>query len=138
MNNFELFGKLNWSEIKYTESGKVITRALVAEKKKGTDDWQSFPVTAFNTKNKNTAEEFASVQKGAYVKVAGKLDMNTWTDKTTNKEISRIELVVFDFEEMVFDENQNKFVPKTKEENCVENEKYSTVEKTVYDEEIPF
>lgn len=134
MNNFELMGKLNWSEIKFIDSGKVLTRALLGVKR-GQDDWQSYPITIFNTKTKKTAEEFAEVKKGTYVKVTGKLDLNTWTDKVTQKELSRIELIGFDFVEMTFDENQKRFVEKTKE-NCVDNERYSTVEKTVYEPEI--
>lgn len=144
MSNFELMGRVNWSEIKYNDNGKAFARALIGEKKSNKEGYNTFPVTIFNTSKRNAAEDFVNtIKKGDYVKVTGMLNMNTWTDKVSNKEVSKLELIAFNFTPMVFDESVGKFVEKHVE-NCVDNEKFSTTEKPaevkapVVDEEVPF
>lgn len=127
MNEFNVSGRCNYIEIKYTESGKCFTRVLVAEKQRN-GEYHTYPVTLFNTVKDNTAENIAEeIKKGDYVKISGKLTIDKFTAKT-GEEVERIGLVGFGYNKLVWDEVTNKFIeiPKGK----VETEKFSEVEKT--------
>lgn len=133
MNNFEIIGRVNFIDIKYLESGKVYTRVLISEKQKD-DTFSTFPITFFNTKSENTAEKIAETcQKGDYIKAKGKMNVDKFTDKFgQNRE--QISLMGFEFNKVVWSDAEKKYIDFYKE-NCVENDRYSTVEKTVYQEE---
>ena len=113
MNNFNLIGRVNYIDIKYLDSGKCLTRVLLSKKVNSTGDkekdYASFPVTFFNTRNKNVAEDFGeNVKKGDYVQVEGKLQINSYKGKSGDN-ITTIELIGFDFKKVRYDENQKYY-----------------------------
>ncbi len=133
MNEFKLTGRVNFIDIKFLDSGKCFTRVLISEKQKD-DTFVSYAVTFFNTKNYNAAEDIAEkIQKGDYIEARGKLNISKFTDKYgQNRE--QIELIGFDFNKVQWDETARKYVA-VKEENCIENDEYATVERTPIDYE---
>lgn len=140
MNNFELIGRVNYINIKYTDSGKCYTRVLLS-KRRGEDDYITFPVTFFNNKNGNVAEEISdAVEKGNYIRARGKLDISKFKAKD-GTDVERIDLIGFEFALVEYDKEQGKYVEVTKTE--VQNDRYGTVETSttqavIDDEEIPF
>lgn len=133
MNEFTVTGRLNFIDLKYLESGKVYTRVLISEKQRD-GNFVSYPITLFNTQDKTTAEDIAGqCEKGNYVRISGKLNINKFTDKYGQKRES-IELIGFEFSKVIWSEAEHKYID-VYEENCVDDEKFSTVEKTNYDNE---
>ena len=136
MNKFEILGRVNWIEIKYSEKGSCFTKILLAKKLPKKDEYESFPITFFNTKNGETAERLAeTVKEGDYIRVTGKLGINRYIPKgqTRVKEDGAVEngnIAIIDFEgfkdEVPFDggkaENceleigSNKFIPGFEEQ----------------------
>lgn len=127
MNEFTLTGRVNFLEIKYTESGKVYTRVLLSEKQRD-DSYVSYPITLFNTKSSPTAEEFADkIEKGDYAEIKGKLTIDKFTTKD-GVDVERVGLIGFGFSKLIWDSEQRKLVKA--DPNSVDNDKFSTVEKT--------
>ncbi len=133
MNEFTVTGRLNFIDIKFLESGKVYTRVLISEKQRD-GNFVSYPITLFNTQSKSTAEDIVEkCTKGDYVRISGKLNINKFTDKYGQKR-ENIELIGFEFSKVIWSETERKYID-VYEENCVDNEKFSTIEKTNYDNE---
>ena len=82
MNSFELLGRINWMDLISTESGSVITKIILAKKKPKSDEYESFPITFFNTRNDNTAERLAEECKvGDYIRLKGQLGITNMHQK---------------------------------------------------------
>ena len=103
-NKFELTGRLNFIEYKALESGTMIARLLISKKGKG-DDYESYAVSLFND-NANACEK---LEKGNYIYVSGKMQINKYTDKNgTNRE--EIRLIGFEVKKVKYDETTKTFV----------------------------
>ena len=127
MNEYTLSGRVNFVEIKYTESGKVYTRVLISEKQRD-DSYVSYPITLFNTKSDAVAERFADeINKGDYAEIKGKLTVDKFKTKN-GEDVERIGLIGFSFDKLIWDSELGKMVKV--ETGTVDNEKFSTVEKT--------
>jgi single-stranded DNA-binding protein len=110
MNKIELLGRLNWLDIKYYDSGTCVTKILLARKLPNKDEYESFPIAFFNTKNDNTAERLAEECKhGDYIRIVGKLRMSTYTTKDNRKQ-SKLEIIGWNFVKVQWDAEQNKYV----------------------------
>ena len=106
-NKFELTGRLNFIEFKALESGTTIARLLISKKGKG-DDYESYSVSLFND-NANACDK---LEKGNYVYVTGKMQINKYTDKNgANRE--EIRLIGFDAKKVKYDEATKTFVEET-------------------------
>jgi single-stranded DNA-binding protein len=103
-NKFELTGRLNFIEYKALESGTVIARLLISKKVKD-DVYESYAVSLFN----DNAEKCSGMEKGSYVYVTGKMQINKYTDKNgVNRE--EIRLIGFDVKKVKYDEATKTFV----------------------------
>lgn len=106
-NKFELTGRLNFIEYKALETGTVIARLLISKKGKG-DDYESYSVSLFN----DNAEKCNGMEKGNYVYVTGKMQINKYTDKNgANRE--EIRLIGFDAKKVKYDEATKTFIEET-------------------------
>lgn len=113
MNNFSLLGRINWLDCKYTEYGNCITKIILAKKKPKSDEYESFPIVFFNTKNDNTAEKLAEYCKvGDYLKITGQLGINRYAPKNSDKVQEKISLTGWSFVPVEWDSGQNKYIDK--------------------------
>ena len=111
MNSFEILGRINWLEIKYNEKGTCFTKIILAKKKPKVDEYESFPITFFNTKKDNTAERLAeNLKVGNYVRVKGKLGINKYAPKDATKIQEKIELTGWAFTQVAWNNEENKYV----------------------------
>ncbi len=111
MNSFELLGRINWIDIKYTESGSCFTKIILGKKKPKSDEYEGFPIIFFNTKNDNTAERLAEKCKvGDYIRIKGQLSINKYAPKNADKVQERIALTGWSFVPVAWDGEQNKYV----------------------------
>lgn len=111
MNSFELLGRINWMDLISTESGSVITKIILAKKKPKSDEYESFPITFFNTRNDNTAERLAEECKvGDYIRLKGQLGINKYAPKNADKVQEKIMLTGWSFVPVAWDSEQNKYV----------------------------
>jgi len=119
MNKFELLGRINWLDIKYNESGSCFTKIILAKKKPKsdvkkqyrTDDYESFPIVFFNTRNGNTAERLAENCKvGDYIKVNGMLTINKYSPKDSDTVHTKIELLGWGFKQVMWNSEENKYI----------------------------
>ena len=112
MNSFELLGRINWLDIKYTDSGTCFTKIMLAKKKPKTDNkYESFLITFFNTKNDNTAEKLANIcKKGDYIRVKGQLGISRYAPKNADKVQEKIVLTGWTFVPVAWDDEQKKYV----------------------------
>lgn len=118
MNKFELLGRINWLDIKYVDSGTCFTKIILSKKKPKSDEYESFPIIFFNTKNDNTAERLAeSCKVGDYIRVSGQLGINRYAPKNADKVQERIALTGWSFVPVAWDNEQNKYVD-IKEDNA--------------------
>ena len=113
MNSFELLGRINWIDIQYTESGTCFTKIILAKKKPKSNEYESFPITFFNTKNDKTAERLAEQCKtGDYIRLKGQLGINRFAPKNADKVQEKIILTGWSFVPVVWDAEQNKYIDK--------------------------
>lgn len=110
-NTFELIGRCNYLDLKTLDNGKTYTRICVS--KKGRDEnYLSFWVTFFG----DSSEEVAgSIQKGDYIHVTGKLDVDKYTNKE-GKNIENLKLIGFTAERVTYDTDKKEFVVITPSE----------------------
>lgn len=108
-NKFELIGRMNHIEWKALDSGVVICRMLLSKKVKD-DVYESFSVTLFN----EPAQACEKYEKGNYIYVTGKMQMNKFTDKNGNNR-EEIKLIGFESKAVVYDESLRGY----KEVGCV-------------------
>jgi single-stranded DNA-binding protein len=103
-NKFELTGRLNFIEYKALETGTVIARLLISKKIKD-DVYESYSVSLFN----DNAEKCSGMEKGNYIYVSGKMQINKYTDKNgTNRE--EIRLIGFEVKKVKYDVITKTFV----------------------------
>lgn len=125
MNEFKIIGRVNFIEYKVFESGLCLTRVLLSKKVK--EEYQTYPITFFNTKDYECANEIAeNIKKGDYIKATGKLNINKFKTKT-GQDVENIELIGFGFKKVVYSESEGKYIETIDE---VDNDKFSTTEKT--------
>lgn len=111
MNKFELLGRINWIYINYSESGSCFTKIILAKKKPKSDEYEAFPITFFNTRNDNTAEKlYEQCQVGDYIRINGQLGINKYAPKNADKISEKIELTGWNFVQVAWDSQQNKYV----------------------------
>lgn len=156
-NEFKLLGRVGWLDIKYKDSGSVITKINLGVKtsKKDAENkaiWENFFITFFNKKNHPTAELLGEeVHEGDYIRVEGKLTISSFTPTGQDKPVQNIQLLGWGYKKVRFDEGLKKFVdieneeenvgeatppdPKTTEEECQQGQ---IVEFGDYDDEMPF
>lgn len=108
-NTFELIGRVNFIEIKYTESGTAYTRVLLSKKAKD-DNYDSFSIVLFGEKAEAASE---AIKKGDSAYFTGRLGVNKYTDKTSGKEIEKIELTAFDSKKVEYDTEKKQYVELT-------------------------
>lgn len=81
-------------ELKYTSGGKAMAKLAVAVSRKVGPEKEErisfFDVTCWDKLAENVA---ASCGKGCRVTVVGRLEQQTWDDKETGKQRSRVEIV---------------------------------------------
>lgn len=117
MNSFELLGRINWLDCKYTEYGNCVTKIMLAKKKPKSDEYESFPIVFFNTKTDKTAERLAEFCKvGDYIRIKGQLAINRYAPKNADKVQERISLTGWNFVPVEWDSEQNKYIDKEIEE----------------------
>jgi len=81
-NKFELTGKINHIDTKYSETGKCHTNILMAKKGKADNEFQSFNIVFFD----ELAEEAGDlIKKGDVVNVTGKLAIKKYKTKEGNE-----------------------------------------------------
>lgn len=106
-NKFELTGRLNFIEFKALESGTTLARLLISKKVKD-DVYESYSVSLFN----DNASACDKLEKGNYIYVSGKMQINKYTDKNgTNRE--EIRLIGFEVKKVKYDEATKTFVEET-------------------------
>ena len=116
MNSFELLGRINWIDIKYTETGTCFTKILLAKKKPKSEEYESFPIIFFNTKNDNTAEKLAENHRvGDYIRIKGQLGISKYVPKNGDKVCDKIVPTGWSFVPVIWDAEQNKYVDAIKE-----------------------
>ena len=103
-NKFELTGRLNFIEFKASESGTVIARLLLSKKVKD-EVYESYAVTLFND-NANKCEQY---EKGDYLYVTGKMQINKFTDKNGNNR-EEIRLIGYESAKVEYDIVSKTFV----------------------------
>ena len=105
-NKFELIGRVNHLEMKYLETGTIITRILLGKKGKNENEFDTFGINIFG----KTAEEFAEkLKKGDYAHISGKVAVNKYTSKE-GKTVERLELIGFDFSKVTYDTDAKRYV----------------------------
>lgn len=128
MNEFKILGRLNWLKIQYFDNGTCMTNIYLAKKlppslvsrlpsnHKPEEEYETFPVVFFNTKNDNVAERIAEdCRQGDYIRINGKLGVNTYQGKD-GKKYSKIELIGWNFKKVRWDAETNKYVDLEAEE----------------------
>ena len=111
MNSFELLGRINWIDFKITDSGTCFTKILLAKKKPKSEEYESFPIVFFNTKNDNTAERLAENHRvGDYIRIKGQLGISKYVPKNADKVHDKLVLTGWSFVPVVWDAEQNKYV----------------------------
>jgi len=86
MNSFELLGRINRLDFRYSDSGTCFAKIMLEKKKPKKDEYESFLITFFNTKNDNTAERLAETcKKGDYIRVKGQLGINRYAPQNSDK-----------------------------------------------------
>lgn len=118
INRVELVGRVGWVDIKYLESGTVITKVTVAMKngkktEDDKDDYDSFFVTYMNkaeSKN-NIAEEIGDrVKKGDYIRVIGSLQIDKFTPKGSDKPVENISIKGWKYSKVEYDPTTRSWV----------------------------
>lgn len=130
MNEFKLLGRLNWLKIQYFDNGTCMTNIYLGKKlppslvarlpanHKTEDEYETFPIVFFNTKNDNVAERIAEdCKQGDYIRLNGKLGINTYQGKD-GKKYSKIELIGWNFKKVCWDAEQNKYVDVASEDDA--------------------
>ncbi len=107
-NTFELIGRVNFIDIKYTEKGSTYTRVLLSKKAKD-DNYDTFPITLFGDKAEAISE---SIKKGDTVYITGKLGVNRYKDKAGNN-VEKMELTGYEFKKVVYDTDKKQYVEAT-------------------------
>ena len=108
-NTFELIGRVNFIEIKYTESGTAYTRVGLSKKGKE-DKYEKFPIVLFGEKAEAASE---AIKKGDSAYFTGRIGENTYKDKETGKEIEKHEFIAFDFKKVEYDTDKKQYVEVT-------------------------
>ncbi|NJN19298.1 MAG: single-stranded DNA-binding protein, partial [Oscillochloris sp.] len=97
INHVELTGNLGSDpETRFSSGGTLIAQARIAVRSswKAGDDWQErtdwFALVAFGP----AAEVLAAFSKGERIQVAGRLQVNSWTDRDSGQRRERVEVVV--------------------------------------------
>ena len=112
-NGFKLLGRINWLDIEYnSETAKPITKIILAKKVPKTENkYESFTITFFNTKNDNVAERLAEVcKKEDYIRVVGKIGNSKFTPKGQDKEVTRLELIGWNFKKVEWCAEKNCYI----------------------------
>ena len=104
-NTCELIGRCNYVDFKSLENGKTYTRVCLSKKAKD-DNYNAFWITFFGDTSEKVAEK---IQKGDYIHVAGKLDIDKYTSKE-GKQVEAIKLIGFDAQKVSYDQNKKEFV----------------------------
>jgi single-stranded DNA-binding protein len=103
-NYFELIGRVNFLDIKYSKTGLAVLTVLLSKKAK--EAYQSFELTAFA----ETAEKLGNeVKKGDYIRVIGYLNPQEYIDKNDTKQ-KKMQLAIQKFEKVTYDEKQKQYV----------------------------
>lgn len=109
-NKFEITGKVTFVDIKYTEKGSVITRALMSKKNtQKENEYDTYAFTFFGV----AAEKFAeAIKKGDFVNITGRIGINKFKSKD-GKDVEKYELYGNEFVKVKYDNNAKKYVPDT-------------------------
>jgi single-stranded DNA-binding protein len=104
-NKFELTGKVNWLDVKATDKGSYITRAIISKKIKD-DVYHSFVITMFG----DIAAKFGDNVKAKQdtVHVTGRLSMSSY--QKDGKNYDKIDLIVNEYEKVVYSESAKGYV----------------------------
>ncbi len=104
MNKVTVSGNLTRDvEMRYAQSGTEIANFGIAvnERRKQGDDWVDqvsfFDVTAFGAKGKAIHQY---MQKGSKILIDGKLNYESWDDKDSGRQRSKVSIIVNEFEFM--------------------------------------
>lgn len=109
-NTFELIGRVNFLDVKYSKTGIAIGTVLLSKKAK--ENYQSFELTIFA----DDAELLGNkIKKGDYIHVEGYLNPQEYVDKE-NKKQKKMQLVIQKFNKVTYDETAKKYVVADTEE----------------------
>lgn len=121
MNIVALIGR--WTrdpELKFTQNGKAIAKATIAVDRTFGEGTDFFNVTIWNKTAENTAQY---TSKGSKIAIEGRIQQETWQDKETGKNRSKVGVVA---ERVEFLDNKQK-----------NNEEYSGFQE-IENDDIPF
>ena len=109
-NKFELVGNANFIDVKATEKGSFIAKALLGiylgKDKDGNKLYDSVEVTMFG----DIAERFGdSIKKKDAVYVEGRIGINKYTNKD-GKEVKAYQFIANSFKKVTFDTDKKEFV----------------------------
>lgn len=115
-NEFKLLGRVGKLDMKYTESGTVLTKISLGVKN-SKKEYENFWITFFNTKNRPTAELLGeNVNEGDYIRVDGALTINSYTPEGRENPVKSIQLIGWGYKKVQWDSENKKFIDIEPEE----------------------
>lgn len=124
-NTFELLGRVNYVNIKYTEGGKAITRVLISIKRYKSEEYDTFPITFFGEVAEAVGEKVKA--KEDYIYVKGRLGVDKYKTKD-GRDVEQLSLIGNEYNKVTFDKTKKQFVvtdageePKTEQQQLLED-----------------
>lgn len=106
-NTFELLGRVNYVNIKYSEGGKAITRVLLSIKRYKSEEYDTFPITFFGEVAEAVGEKVKA--KEDYIYVKGRLGVDKYKTKD-GRDVEQLSLIGNDYNKVTFDKTKKQFV----------------------------
>ena len=106
-NTFELLGRVNYVNIKYTENAKPITRVLMAIKRYKSEEYDTYPITFFGEIAEAVSEKVKA--KEDYIHVTGRIAVDKYKTKD-GKDVEQLSLIGNSYEKVTFDKTKKQFV----------------------------
>lgn len=109
-NQFTLLGRVGWIDMRYSEKGTGVTTINLGVKKTK-DSWNNFFIKFFNTQKNDLADKVMNtIREGDYVSIVGKVSESKFKPQGSEKEVSKIELIGWKCERVVYDELRESYV----------------------------
>jgi len=106
-NTFELLGRVNYVNIKYTENAKAITRVLIAIKRYKSEEYDTYPITFFGDVAEAVGEKIKA--KEDYIHVTGRIGVDKYKSKD-GRDVEQLSLIGNTYEKVTFDKTKKQFV----------------------------
>lgn len=123
-NIFELLGRVNYVNIKYTENAKAITRVLISIKRYKSEEYDTYPITFFGEIAEAVAEKVKA--KEDYIHVTGRIGVDKYKSKD-GRDVEQLSLIGNTYEKVTFNKTKKQFVavegqgePQSEQQNMLE------------------